>query len=68
MTFRSGSVRWRPTVRGGSYWRYVADGEGVTVFPDDDGRWKWVYEGEFSEPYDSLEEAMNAADEELDAS
>jgi hypothetical protein len=49
-----------------SFWRHVADGEGVTVFETAEGGWKWVFDGEFSEAFDTCEAAMGAAEDELD--
>lgn len=62
---------WRAT-KYGSYWRHVEDGAGVTVFLSeypDTGKhpvWKWVYEGEYHGEWDTVEEAQEDAELELD--
>lgn len=53
---------WREVRHSNSVWRHVEGKLGVTVFEDPDGNWKWVYDGEFSEAYASMDDAMDAAE------
>lgn len=66
MFSRTHSSIWRRVAgKPWSMWRHVEDGTGVTVFIDDENRWKWVYQGDFSKPFVSQHEAMRNAEEEL---
>ena len=56
--------KWKATYRG--WWRHVEDGEGVTVFETTDLGWKWVYDGEFSGEFNTYQEAMMDAENDLD--
>ena len=59
-------VGWRPVLNSSSYWRPVNGRKGVTVFEIEGGWWKWVYDGTFSDPFESEDDAMEAAEEELE--
>jgi len=66
------SDRWRYKKSTGNWWHHVEGGRGVTVFSSHsyfDGHpqgWKWVYQDDYSDLFDSAWSAMAAAEEALD--